>query len=67
MEGLSFLSWCGEVSVIQGSVQKVEHNGRVMNTLLDLLRPFAVAYSCAAQTVVSFVLLCFVLESNPCH
>ncbi|XP_064106624.1 dihydroxyacetone phosphate acyltransferase-like isoform X1 [Macrobrachium nipponense] len=57
MEGLALLTWCGEVNVVQGAIHRVERNGKVMSTLLDLIRPFTVAYSCTAQTMTSETLL----------
>ncbi|XP_045590154.2 dihydroxyacetone phosphate acyltransferase [Procambarus clarkii] len=53
MCGLSVLTWSGEVSVIQGSVQLVGHTSRLINLLLALLKPFNLTYSCAAQTMAS--------------
>ncbi|XP_068233240.1 dihydroxyacetone phosphate acyltransferase-like isoform X2 [Palaemon carinicauda] len=57
MEGLALLTWCGEVNVVQGAIHRVERNGKVMSILLDLIRPFTVAYSSAAQTMATETLL----------
>ncbi|KAG7174565.1 dihydroxyacetone phosphate acyltransferase-like [Homarus americanus] len=53
MDGLSILTWSGEVSVIQGHVHVIGRGSRLLNTLLDLLRPFNLTYTCAAQTMAS--------------
>ncbi|XP_071550065.1 LOW QUALITY PROTEIN: dihydroxyacetone phosphate acyltransferase [Panulirus ornatus] len=53
MDGLSVLTWSGEVSVIQGSVHLVKRGSRLIDMLQDLLRPFNHTYTCAAQIMAS--------------
>lgn len=53
MEGLSVLTWSGEVSVVQEQVQMVRSGSPLLTTLLHLLSPFALTYTCTALTLVS--------------
>nr|XP_053651326.1 dihydroxyacetone phosphate acyltransferase-like [Cherax quadricarinatus] len=53
MEGLSVLTWSGEVSVIQGCAQMMHQANSLITLLLALLKPFTLTYSCAAQTMAS--------------
>lgn len=53
MEGLSLLTWSGEVSFIQGSVHHTGRGNKLMSLLLGLLKPFVITYSCAAETLAS--------------
>lgn len=53
MEGLSVLTWSGEVSVVQGQVQMMRSNSPLLTTLLHLLAPFTLTYSCTALTLDS--------------
>ncbi|XP_042867540.1 dihydroxyacetone phosphate acyltransferase-like [Penaeus japonicus] len=53
MEGLSLLTWSGEVSFVQGSVHHVGRGNKLMSLLLSLLKPFVITYSCAAEILAS--------------
>lgn len=55
MEGLSVLTWSGEVSVVQEQVQMVRSGSPLLTTLLHLLSPFALTYTCTALTLDSQV------------
>lgn len=55
MEGLSVLTWCGEVSVVQDQVLMVRSGSRLLTALLHLLAPFTLAYTCTALTLDSKV------------
>lgn len=62
MEGLSLLTWSGEVSFVQGSVHHVGRGNKLMSLLLSLLKPFVITYSCAAEILVRLFFQEFVLD-----
>ena len=60
MEGLSVLTWSGEVSVVQEQVQMMRSNSPLLTTLLHLLSPFILTYSCTALTLVGNTTTAFI-------
>ena len=53
MQGLSVLTWSGEVSVVQDQVQMMRSDSPLLTTLLHLASPFTLTYTCTALTLVS--------------
>ncbi|KAG0710137.1 Dihydroxyacetone phosphate acyltransferase [Chionoecetes opilio] len=53
MEGLSVLTWSGEVSVVQEQVQMMQSGSPLLTTLHHLISPFALTYASTAVTLDS--------------